>query len=159
MQNAAQRIDSCYWECIQECSCEQRSTQKKNPLKTNPPTISSSVPTSSQPHTSDQKSNKPKEPAKPTILKVDLTSKFNSHGKLTQQKRQHKIDKNLCIFCGGTGHQANNCSIKAHSAKGQASTAITKPTLNKEKDSGTGKKKIRQFIQISTDGRLQESLC
>ena len=30
-QNAAQKINSRYWECIQECSCKQRTTQKQNP--------------------------------------------------------------------------------------------------------------------------------
>ena len=45
------------------------------------------------------------------------------------------------MFCGGTGHQANNYPVKACSAKGQASTAINELTLTKEKESGTGKKK------------------
>ena len=53
----------------------------------------------------------------------------------------NKNDKNLCMFCGGTGHQANKCPVKACSAKGQASTTITELTLIKEKESGTGKKK------------------
>ena len=48
LQNAAQKIDSCYWEHVQGCSHEQRSTQKQNPPKSNPPTVSSSILTSSQ---------------------------------------------------------------------------------------------------------------
>ena len=48
LQNAAQKIDSCYWEHVQECSHEQRSTQKQNPPKSNPLTTSSSILTSSQ---------------------------------------------------------------------------------------------------------------
>ena len=104
LQNAAQRINSHYWERVQECSCKKRSTQKPNPPKTNPPTTSSSVPTSSQPWSSNPKSNKPKEPTKPTTPKVNLTGKLDSHGKLTQQEWQRQIDKNLCMFCGGTDH-------------------------------------------------------
>ena len=38
LQNAAQKIDSRYWEHVQEHSRKQRSIQKQNPLKSNPPT-------------------------------------------------------------------------------------------------------------------------
>ena len=142
LQNAAQKINSHYWEHVQECSHEQKSTQKQNPLKTNPPpTTSSSILTSFQSWLSDPKPSKPKEPTKPTTPKVDLTGKLNSHGKLTQQEWQHQINKNLCMFCGGTGHQANNCPVKARSAKGWASTTVTELTPTKEKEFGTGKKK------------------
>ena len=33
LQNAAQKIDSRYWECVQEHSHKQRSTQKQNHQK------------------------------------------------------------------------------------------------------------------------------
>ena len=105
------------------------------------PSTSSNVPTSSQFRPTDQKPTKTKETAKPTTPRVDLTDKLDSHGKLTQQERQNCIDKNLCLFCGGAGHQANNCPVKARSAKGRASTAVTEPTPFKEKDSGTRTKK------------------
>jgi hypothetical protein len=29
---------------------------------------------------------------------------LDSKGKLTQQEQQRWIDKNLCLFCGGSGH-------------------------------------------------------
>ena len=106
-----------------------------------PPTISSYVPTSFQSRSTNQKPTKTKETAKPTTPRVDLTGKLDSHGKLTQQERQNCLDKNLCLFCGGAGHQANNCPVKARSAKGRASTTVTEPTPIKEKDSGTGTKK------------------
>ena len=106
-----------------------------------PPTTSSNVLTSSRSRSTDQKPTKTKETAKLTTPRVDLTGKLNSHGKLTQQERQNCIDKNLCLFCGGAGHQANNYPVKARSAKGRASTTITEPTPIKEKDSGTRTKK------------------
>ena len=104
-------------------------------------TTSSNVPTSSQSRLINQRPTKTKETAKPTTPRVDLTGKLDSHGKLTQQERQNRIDKNLCLFCGGAGHQANNCPVKARSANGRASTAVIDLTLTKEKDSGTGAKK------------------
>ena len=141
LQCAAQKIDAHYWERVQECSREQHTTQKQNLSKMYSPTTSSNVPTSSQSRLTDQRPTKTKETAKLTTPRVDLTSKLDSHGKLTQQEWQNRIDRNLCLFCGGAGHQANNCPVKARSAKGQASTAVTDLTPTKEKDSGTGAKK------------------
>ena len=86
LQCVAQKIDARYWECVQERSCEQCTTQKQNLSKTYPPTTSSNVLTSSQSRLTDQRPTKTKETAKLTTPRVDLTSKLDSHGKLTQQE-------------------------------------------------------------------------
>jgi hypothetical protein len=34
---------------------------------------------------------------------------FKKRGKLTQQERQHRMDNNLCLYCGKSGHRAIDC--------------------------------------------------
>jgi hypothetical protein len=63
---------------------------------------------------------------KPLTLHVDLSGKLDSKGKLTQQEWQRQIDKNLCLFCGGSRHQTDTCLVK--SARGRAATMESIPT-------------------------------
>jgi hypothetical protein len=57
------------------------------------------------PHSNFCLEQKPKlKDSKPLTPCVDLSGKLDSQGKLTQQEWQHRIDKNLCLFCGGSGH-------------------------------------------------------
>ena len=111
----------------------------------NPTSSSFSIPASSS-------GSKPLVPAhqvsKPKIFKpsaaprVDLMGKLDSQGKLTQQERQRRIDKNLCMFCGGTGHRTDTCPVKAASAKARTATASAlTSTPPQPKTSGTEKKK------------------
>jgi hypothetical protein len=81
---------------------------------------------------------KPKD-SKPLTPHADLSGKLDSKGKLTQQEQQRRIDKNLCLFCGGSGHQTNTCPVK--SARGHAATVESIPTLSKLKESGISTKK------------------
>ena len=39
----------------------------------------------------------------------DLTRKLGKDGKLTPQEHQCRMDNNLCLFCGKTGHIAKEC--------------------------------------------------
>jgi len=54
----------------------------------------------------------------------DLTNKLGKDGKLTADKRKRRLENNLCMFCGGTGHFADNCPKKTKKAKARA-VAIT----------------------------------
>jgi hypothetical protein len=56
-------------------------------------------------------------------------------GKLTSQERQRRLDNDLCLYCGETGHKALDCTKKGSSsskAKGRAAKAeeqeITTPS-------------------------------
>jgi hypothetical protein len=82
--------------------------------------------------------SKPKD-SKLTTLCVDLSGKLDSKGKLIQQERQRWIDKNLCLFCRGSGHQINTCPVK--SARGRTATTESVPTPLKLKESGASSKK------------------
>jgi Retrotransposon gag protein len=133
-------IDARYWEQTQERSREQQYRQ--NPPKSST-SSASAVPSTTPKFTachnfrSEQKP-KPKD-SKPTTPCVDLSGKLNSKGKLTQQERQRRIDKNLCLFCGGSGYRTDTCPVK--SARGRAATAESVPTSSKSKESGTSSKK------------------
>ena len=67
------------------------------------------------------------EDVKPTIPRVDLTGKLDSQGKLMQQERQCRIDKNLCLFCGGSGHRTDNCPVKAVRGRAAISESSSAP--------------------------------
>jgi len=53
-----------------------------------------------------------------------LTNKLGKDRKLTADERKWRLKNNLCMFCGGTGHFADNCPKKSKKAKARA-VAIT----------------------------------
>ena len=57
----------------------------------------------------------------------DLLSKLRKDSKLTPQERQCCLNKNLCLFCGVSGHMAKDCP-KSTSAVAKSCTALTTPT-------------------------------
>jgi hypothetical protein len=140
LKQKVQNIDARYWERAQECSREQQYRQ--NPIKSST-SAASAVPSTilkPTPHSNFCLKQKPKlKNSKPSTPRVDLSGKLHSKGKLTQQEQQHRIDKNLCLFCGGSGHQTNTCPVK--SARGRAATIESVLTPSKSKESSTSTKK------------------
>jgi Retrotransposon gag protein len=140
LKQKVQNIDARYWEQTQERSHEQQYRQ--NPPKSSTSAASavpSTIPKSTL-HSDFHSEQKPKpKDSKPTTPCVDLSGKLDSKGKLTQQEWQRQIDKNLCLFCGGSGHQTDTCPVK--SARGRAATMESVPTPLKLKESGTSSKK------------------
>ncbi|KIN94165.1 hypothetical protein M404DRAFT_168981 [Pisolithus tinctorius Marx 270] len=47
-------------------------------------------------------------------------SKLRKDGKLTPEECKRRLDGNLCMFCGGSGHFADKCPKKAGKAKARA---------------------------------------
>ena len=124
LQKKAQNIDARYWGCIQEHSWEEKqcpsTTQKTLSSSSSiPQSTSKPAPTTSRStsQASSSKPGKPKEALKQQSTKPDLTGKLNSHGKLTQQERQRRIDNNLCMFCSKKGHKVNDCILRQNAVK------------------------------------------
>jgi Retrotransposon gag protein len=140
LKQKVQNIDARYWERAQERSHEQQFRQNQPKSSTS---IASAVPPTTPKPTSRsefhlEQKPKPKD-SKPATPRVDLSGKLDSKGKLTQQEQQRRIDKNLCLFCGGSGHRTDTCPVK--SARGHAITTESVPTPSKSKESGTSLKK------------------
>jgi Retrotransposon gag protein len=140
LKQKVQNINARYWEQTQECSREQQYRQ--NPPKSST-SAASAVPSTtpkSTPCSDFHSEQKPKlKDSKPSALRVDLSGKLDSKGKLTQQEWQHQIDKNLCLFCRGSSHWTDTCPVK--SARGHAATTESVPTLLNSKETGTNSKK------------------
>jgi len=67
--------------------------------------------------------------------KLDLTNKLGKDGKLTADERKRWLENNLCMFCGGTGHFADNCPKKIKKAKACA-VAIAAESGKMDSNSG-----------------------
>jgi hypothetical protein len=120
----AQTIDARYWECKGEISRETKSSSS-NPLKPSTSDRASSHPSGSRNHRSGQnKSAKPASASTSSAPKApDLNTKLGKDGKLTAEERQRRLDKKLCLFCGGPGHTAQDCTKStSRAAKGRAAT-------------------------------------
>src|SRR5271154_158113 len=131
MKTLAQAIDSRLWERLREKS---RSDNKSQPKSDNKPSAKSdNKSASSDPkknNNSNSSGNSNKQAAKPSTSTVNpIADKVGKDGKLNTTERQRRIDNNLCLYCGGTGHKADECkktSSSAAKAKARAAQAQTK---------------------------------
>jgi hypothetical protein len=140
LKQKVQNIDARYWEQAQERSREQQYRQNLPKSSTSTASAVPSTTLKPTPRSNFCLEQKPKlKDSKPLTPRVDLSGKLDSKGKLTQQERQHWIDKNLCLFCRGSGHWTDTCLVK--SARDHTATTESVPTLSQLKESGTSIKK------------------
>ena len=66
----------------------------------------------------NSKNNKPNKASLSSASTNPLADKLCKDRKLTQQERQHRLDNNLCLFCGGPGHTAANCNKPSSATSG-----------------------------------------
>jgi len=143
MYALAMTIDHCYWERDREhhrARQAEKEALESHSRKQGKASTSSSV-TASQnkanlsPAASSAKnpSSKPSlfpAPKKqPNTLRVDLSSKLASNGKLTSDERKKRLENNLCLYCGAEDHKLGSCpkkqtmvSPKGHGASATADT-------------------------------------
>lgn len=136
----AQTIDARYWERKGEVTRETKSTSSNPPKqsasdRTNANSSGSGNNKSGTHHASTNKSGKQSTSSTSAPKAPDLTSKLGKDGKLTSEERQRRLDKKLCLFCGGPGHTARECTKStSRAAKGRAAVVApeTKPEVSVE---------------------------
>jgi hypothetical protein len=131
----AQTINAHYWEHKGEISRETKSSSS-NPPKPSTSDHTSSHPSGSRNHRSRQ--NKSAKPASASTLSTpkapDLNTKLGKDGKLTAKDHQRHFDKTLCLFCGGPGHSAQDCT-KSTSRAAEGCAATVTPETKQEASS------------------------
>jgi len=50
-------------------------------------------------------------------MEIDATKTGKPRGPLTPEERQRRKDLKLCLYCGGTNHNANSCPNMPEAAK------------------------------------------
>jgi Retrotransposon gag protein len=142
MKILAHTIDARHWERVREKSrsgpdksTNNNSNSSKSDKKPTPTTSHNSNSNSnnnnknhskgSSSNSNDNKNDKSKTVPNP------LADKLGKDGKLTPQERQRRFDNKLCMFCGGTGHTARDCT-KSTSSAGKARARAAQVSAPKE---------------------------
>jgi len=135
-----QEIDACYWEHKDEISRMTKTQSTSSPTK--PSNSGGNSSNSCQekskagnPSNSASGSSKTTSNWSSSGSRPDLTNKLGKDGKLTADKRKWRLDNNLCMFCGGTGHFVDNCPKKTKKAKAHAA-AIAAESGKTDSNSG-----------------------
>jgi len=138
-----QEIDARYWERKDKIARTTKSQSTPSPAKS-----SDSRGNSSKSGKEKSKAGNTSSPATAGSSKTtnnlsssssnrpDLTNKLGKDGKLTADERKRCLNNNLCMFCGGPGHFADNCPKKTKKAKARA--AATDATESGKMDSNSG---------------------
>jgi len=118
-----QEIDACYWERKDEISRTTKTQSTSSPTKPSNSRGNSSNSGQEKSKTGNSSSSTNSGSSKATSnqstsgSRLDLTNKLGKDGKLTVDERKQHLDNNLCMFCRGTGHFADNCPKKTKKAK------------------------------------------
>jgi len=122
-----QEIDARYWERKDEISRTTKTQSISSPTKS-----SNSGGNSSNSGQEKSKTGNPPSPGNTSGSckatsnqsssgsKLNLTNKLGKDRKLTADEHKRRLDNNLCMFCGGTGHFMDNCPKKSKKAKARA---------------------------------------
>ena len=130
-----QTIDARYWERKSEIS-----HQTKNSSLSSTSNSKSSASSSDSKGKSKEKDNKSKGSSSSSSALKSTTSNAPSHlrkdGKLTEEERQQRIMKKLCMFCGQPGHMAKDCpksTSKSTKTKARAAKVETPAATESKK--------------------------
>jgi len=136
-----QEIDARYWERKDEISCTTKTQSTSSPTKPSNSGGNSSNSGQEKSKTGNASSSANSGSSKTTSnqsssgSRLDLTNKLGKDGKLTADERKWRLDNNLCMFCRGTGHFADNCPKKTKKAKARA-VAIAAESGKTDSNSG-----------------------
>jgi Retrotransposon gag protein len=115
-------IDQRYWERQNDIRRDTRSSANRtSTTPRNPPTTGTPAPTPTP------AVRAPSTPPRTTT----------AQGGLTQAERERRISQGLCLYCGGEGHKANECSKarKARERSGRSATIVAGPADSAASDS------------------------
>src|SRR5271168_90065 len=143
----AHSIDSRYWERLREKNRSDKTNTKSNNRSDNKSDKNNSQASSSR-HYSDKSpsTSKPHSSSNHKSCESSLNSGSSDkpaysdklkNGKLTPQERQRRMDNELCLYCGETGHKAGNCNKQISSS----SKAKARAAKVEEKETSTPSKK------------------
>jgi len=122
-----QEIDTRYWEHKDKISRTTKTQSTSSPTKS--PNSGGNSSNSGQeksktgnPSSSANSSGSSKATSNQSSSssRLDLTNKLGKDGKLTADEYKRCLENNLCMFCGGTSHFADNCPKKTKKAKARA---------------------------------------
>jgi len=143
MYTLAMTIDHCYWErdCerhharqVEKEALESHSRKQGKASTSSSVTISQSKANQSPAalsikNSSSKPSLSPAPKKQPNTLRVDLSSKLASNGKLTSKKR---LENNLCLYCSAEDYKLDSCPKKqtmvTSKSRGASATASEKPS-------------------------------
>ena len=135
MRTLAHTIDSRHWERSREKSRSGKSktdaSDKSDHRSDKTDDKNKSGSSSGNKSKGKTSSGKPASTSGTSSSAPSIADKLGKDGKLTPQERQRRFDNNLCLFCGGTGHTAKDCS------KASSSAAKTKARAAQVSESGT----------------------
>jgi len=137
-----QEIDTRYWERKDEISRTMKSQPTSSPTKPSNSGGNSSNSGQEKSKTGNSSSSANSGSSKATSnqstsgSRPDLTNKLGKDGKLTMDERKRRLDNNLCMFCGGTGHFVDNCSKKTKKAKARAAAIAAESSKTDSTNSG-----------------------
>jgi len=137
-----QEIDARYWEHKDEISRTTKTQSTSSPTKPSNSRGNSSnsgqekSKTGNSPSSANSGSSKTTSNQSSSGSRPDLTNKLGKDGKLTADERKWRLDNNLCMFCGGSGHFADNCPKKTKKAKAHAAAIAAESGKTDSTNSG-----------------------
>jgi len=138
-----QEIDARYWEHKDEISRMMKTQSTSSPTKPSNSGQEKSKTGNSPSFANSSGSSKATSNQSSSSSRLDLTNKLGKDGKLTTDECKRCLDNNLCMFCGGTSHFADNCPKKTKKAKARAA-AIAAESGKTDSNSGANSKSKKE---------------
>lgn len=146
LQDLVAKIDQRYWERQSEISREKKASTPVPPKPSTSDNRPASTASSSSNNNNNNNQQSKKDQKKPQASSTSTSSgvKANSiadvlgpDGKLKPEERKRRMDNNLCLRCGYSGHMASDCPRTSKTpAQARAATAAPEATPVPESESG-----------------------